>query len=87
MLSARQIRFWGLLHTPAHQVTSLYAIMGVSFFDRDAEQAFGNLSRALVSMFRIAAGETWVLHIISTLPLALSPSRTKTHKHTSKDIP
>ena len=41
-------------------VISLYAIVGVAFFDERSPEDFGNLSRGLVSMFRIAAGETWI---------------------------
>ena len=38
----------------------LYSIMAVALFADIAPQAFGNLSRSVISLFRIAAGETWV---------------------------
>ena len=38
----------------------LYSVMAVSIFADAAPHAFGNLSRAVISLFRIAAGETWV---------------------------
>ena len=41
-------------------VICLYSILGVSFFADSAPEDFGNLSRAIISMFRIAAGETWI---------------------------
>ena len=41
-------------------VISLYAIVGVAFFSERSPDDFGNLSRGLVAMFRIAAGETWI---------------------------
>ena len=40
-------------------VLCLYAIIGVTFYDARSPDDFGNLSRAIISMFRIAAGETW----------------------------
>lgn len=39
---------------------ALYAIIGVTFYADSSPEAFGNLSRAIISLFRIAAGETWV---------------------------
>jgi hypothetical protein len=33
-------------------VTTMFAIMGVNFFDHEAPESFGTLSRALISMFR-----------------------------------
>jgi len=41
-------------------VISLYAIMGVTFYGVESPDSFGNLERSIISMFRIAAGETWV---------------------------
>lgn len=41
-------------------VLSLYAIVGVNFYSKIDPDDFGNLSRAIVTLFRIAAGETWV---------------------------
>ena len=43
-------------------VCALYSIIGVTFYDKSAPEDFGNLSRALITMFRIAAGETWIEH-------------------------
>ena len=31
----------------------------VSHAEKDAPEEFGNLSRSVISMFRIASGETW----------------------------
>ena len=41
-------------------ILCLYAIMAVTVFYESAPLSFGNLSRAIVELFRIAAGETWV---------------------------
>ena len=41
-------------------VLALYAIIGVTFYDERSPEDFGNLSLAIISMFRIAAGETWI---------------------------
>ena len=41
-------------------VLCLYAITGVNVFGEMAPESFGNLSRAVITMFRISAGETWV---------------------------
>ena len=40
-------------------VLALFAIVGVTFFEEDAPEEFGNLSKSIISMFRIAGGETW----------------------------
>ena len=40
-------------------VIALFSIVGVTFFEDDAPEEFGNLSRSIISMFRIAGGETW----------------------------
>ena len=45
-------------------VLCLYAIIGVTFYDARSPDDFGNLSRAIISMFRIAAGETWFVTCI-----------------------
>ena len=37
-----------------------YAIIGVTVYAESAPEAFGNLSRAIITLFRLAAGETWV---------------------------
>ena len=36
------------------------AILGVALFKEMAPSSFGRFNRAFVSMFRIAAGETWI---------------------------
>jgi hypothetical protein len=41
-------------------VVCLYAIIGVTFYSQKSQEGFGNLERSIISMFRIAAGETWV---------------------------
>jgi voltage-gated sodium channel len=41
-------------------VICLYAIIGVTFYGVKSPESFGNLERSIISMFRIAAGETWV---------------------------
>jgi voltage-gated sodium channel len=41
-------------------VICLYAIIGVTFYSLESPEGFGNLERSIISMFRIAAGETWV---------------------------
>ena len=46
-------------------VMALFAIIGVTFFEDDAPDEFGNLSRSLIAMFRIAGGETWA----ETIPI------------------
>jgi voltage-gated sodium channel len=38
----------------------IYAIFGVEFYDLEAPDDFGTLGRAMLTLFRIAAGETWV---------------------------
>jgi len=40
-------------------IIALFSIVGVTFFEDDAPEEFGNLSRSIISMFRIAGGETW----------------------------
>jgi hypothetical protein len=42
------------LHVPAD------AILGVSLFSEIAPDQFGRFNRAFVSLFRIAAGDTWI---------------------------
>jgi hypothetical protein len=44
---------------------ALFAIIGVTFFEEEAPDEFGNLSRSLIAMFRIAGGETWA----ETIPI------------------
>jgi hypothetical protein len=34
--------------------------MGVNFFSDQSQEAFGSFDRAFLSVFRLAAGETWV---------------------------
>jgi hypothetical protein len=34
--------------------------MGVTFFAAEAPVEFGKFDRALITMFRLTAGETWV---------------------------
>jgi voltage-gated sodium channel len=41
-------------------VLALYAIIGVTIFGESAPDDFGNLSLGIISLFRIAAGETWI---------------------------
>ena len=41
-------------------VLALYAILGVTLFSDLAPSTFGNLSLAIIELFRIAAGETWI---------------------------
>jgi len=41
-------------------VVMLYAIIGVTFFADWAPAEMGNFSRAVVTLFRIAGGETWI---------------------------
>lgn len=41
-------------------VVMLYAIIGVTFFAESAPFEMGNFSRAVVTLFRIAGGETWI---------------------------
>jgi hypothetical protein len=36
--------------------------MGVTFFGDDAPDEFGKFDRALITMYRLTAGETWVCH-------------------------
>jgi len=44
-------------------VLALYAILGVTLFSDMAPHAFGNLSLAIIELFRIAAGETWISEV------------------------
>ncbi len=36
------------------------AILGVSLYSEAAPDAFGEFNRAFITMFRVAAGDTWV---------------------------
>jgi hypothetical protein len=34
--------------------------MGVTFYSNDAPEEFGKFDRALITMYRLTAGDTWV---------------------------
>jgi hypothetical protein len=36
------------------------SIMGVTFYSDEAPQEFGKFDRALITMYRLTAGDTWV---------------------------
>jgi hypothetical protein len=36
------------------------SIMGVTFYSDDAPNEFGKFDRALITMYRLTAGDTWV---------------------------
>jgi voltage-gated sodium channel len=44
-------------------VLALYAILGVTLFSEMAPGTFGNLSLAIIELFCIAAGETWISEV------------------------
>ncbi len=48
-------------------LTSLDAdsVMGVSLFREQSPACFGSFSRALTSMFRLTAGETWLDELVA----------------------
>ena len=35
--------------------------MGVTFYSDEAPQEFGKFDRALITMYRLTAGDTWVI--------------------------
>ena len=45
-------------------VLMLFAIIGVTFFESDAPEEFGNLSRSIIVMFRIAGMYIILLYIV-----------------------
>ena len=41
-------------------VLALFSIMGTSFFADEAPEQFGNMTRSLLTLMRVAGGDTWV---------------------------